>query len=563
MKVLRFFFFIGLFPFSMQAQDAQFSQFFYSPVLTNPALTATQQNFTVNTIYRTQWYQVVDPYKTFQLSASYPLISSNNQRWGAAGISYVNSASGNGGFYKTNRIAGSFAYNLNLGKNHYMAAAIQGSYLNKAMNMSNLTTGSQWQNGSFNHSASLNETFNRTHFGAPVFDAGLVYYSVNKDTKNRKNYLGVAVQNLNHPQDGLYSFSKLPFRYTLTGGLTVFENTSWMIQPQALFVMQAKAIDMMGGADIFYKLSGTDPSKNGAIGGGIYYRYHDALIGRVELRMPSYSVGFSYDYTSSSLTKDLRSSGAAELYLAVFIPVKRKPIAEETNTKEVVREEIVQEDSIDQEDSIYYYEEEVIVKKIVVVKTYTTTDSTIIVPDIKVKTDDDLKEIDIEPVFKDSMLLITLDKDSNYTIDINKPGYFGEQLTVSGKDPDTVTTSVYMKEANEGASSILGNIVFEPNSSEIDNSSFKELDRLYEFLMENPSMKVEISGHTDDIGSEEDNRVLSQSRAQSVKYYLVGKGIPSRRILTKGYGETVPLVPNTDDAARSKNRRVEIKILKK
>ncbi|MBC7391193.1 MAG: OmpA family protein, partial [Opitutaceae bacterium] len=74
---------------------------------------------------------------------------------------------------------------------------------------------------------------------------------------------------------------------------------------------------------------------------------------------------------------------------------------------------------------------------------------------------------------------------------------------------------------------------------------------------------IEIGGHTDDIGSDEDNKKLSQERAAKVLNYLFGKGVEFYRMQAKGYGESEPLVPNTSDESRYMNRRVEFKIVKK
>ena len=103
---------------------------------------------------------------------------------------------------------------------------------------------------------------------------------------------------------------------------------------------------------------------------------------------------------------------------------------------------------------------------------------------------------------------------------------------------------------------------FDYNSFELKPESFPELDRLAEFIKSNTSMEIEISGHTDNIGSDEFNKKLSLKRAESVLNYLVSKGIKKNLMSVKGYGATIPLVPNTNDENRSKNRRVEIKYTK-
>ena len=107
----------------------------------------------------------------------------------------------------------------------------------------------------------------------------------------------------------------------------------------------------------------------------------------------------------------------------------------------------------------------------------------------------------------------------------------------------------------------INNIFFDFNKSELKPESYPELDRLYNYLKDNSDIKVEISGHTDNIGTDEYNLNLSQERANTVKEYLVSKGISSERIVSKGYGKTRPVAGNDTDEGRQLNRRVEFKII--
>jgi outer membrane protein OmpA-like peptidoglycan-associated protein len=91
----------------------------------------------------------------------------------------------------------------------------------------------------------------------------------------------------------------------------------------------------------------------------------------------------------------------------------------------------------------------------------------------------------------------------------------------------------------------------------------KELDQNGMILKENPDIKVEIGGHTDSTGSEKVNQIISEKRAQSVKKYIEDKfNIPSDRMIVKGYGSSKPIADNNTKEGRSKNRRVEFRIIK-
>lgn len=140
------------------------------------------------------------------------------------------------------------------------------------------------------------------------------------------------------------------------------------------------------------------------------------------------------------------------------------------------------------------------------------------------------------------------------TIDFTNTGYYNH------KDNLTIVSYEEMKEKQLAVR--INNIFFDFNESSLKAESYPELDRLYNFLFDNSEIKVEISGHTDNVGTDEYNQNLSQLRANTVRNYLVNKGISSDRIIAKGYGESKPIATNDTDEGRQLNRRVEFKILK-
>ncbi|PCH92149.1 MAG: hypothetical protein COB85_08485, partial [Bacteroidetes bacterium] len=109
----------------------------------------------------------------------------------------------------------------------------------------------------------------------------------------------------------------------------------------------------------------------------------------------------------------------------------------------------------------------------------------------------------------------------------------------------------------------LNNIFFEYGRSILKEASFPELDRVVKFLRDNPTINIELSGHTDNDGSDDYNLNLSQDRAISVVAYLKSKGARQNRITAVGYGETQPVASNDTDKGKQLNRRVEFKITKR
>ena len=107
---------------------------------------------------------------------------------------------------------------------------------------------------------------------------------------------------------------------------------------------------------------------------------------------------------------------------------------------------------------------------------------------------------------------------------------------------------------------ILDDVLFDFDKTAIKPDGAKILDRLVTFLNENRDRRVDLEGHADWIGTDKYNQGLSERRAGSVKNYLVKKGIDSKRIGTRGFGESKPIADNKTKEGRAKNRRVEIKV---
>lgn len=104
------------------------------------------------------------------------------------------------------------------------------------------------------------------------------------------------------------------------------------------------------------------------------------------------------------------------------------------------------------------------------------------------------------------------------------------------------------------------NVFFATGSSKLLAKSYPKLNDVVTILKENPSYKVNVDGHTDDVGKDENNQTLSENRAAAVKAYLVSKGIDESRLTSTGYGETKPVADNKTAAGRAKNRRVEMTV---
>ena len=150
-----------------------------------------------------------------------------------------------------------------------------------------------------------------------------------------------------------------------------------------------------------------------------------------------------------------------------------------------------------------------------------------------------------------------------YAVFVSKKGYFFKSLNFDFSDKigrDKVL-DIPLEPIKQNAKEILNNIFFDTAKWDLKPESTVELDKLVALLKTNPDVPIEISGHTDDVGKDADNMILSQKRAKSVVNYLVEKGVNAAKIKSEGYGKTRPYLPNTSDENRKLNRRIEVKFL--
>jgi outer membrane protein OmpA-like peptidoglycan-associated protein len=159
--------------------------------------------------------------------------------------------------------------------------------------------------------------------------------------------------------------------------------------------------------------------------------------------------------------------------------------------------------------------------------------------------------------------LIILPAGKNYAISVTKPGYLFHSENFNLTDTaeyQEVVKNVELNKAQVGARIVLRNIFFDFDKATLRPESNIEIERLRKVMLEYPTMKIEISGHTDNKGSADYNKKLSQSRAKAVMDYLVKKGISPDRMTFAGYGFERPMAPNDSDAGRQLNRRTEFEI---
>lgn len=165
-------------------------------------------------------------------------------------------------------------------------------------------------------------------------------------------------------------------------------------------------------------------------------------------------------------------------------------------------------------------------------------------------------------IFRDSTFIFNLENGADYSLIVEADGYSPYIATIQNADVnDTIDKLVELSPKGENQLIRLDRLIFARGKDEITEVSYEELDQLAAMLMQNEDMVIQLEGHTDFHGNAKQNMRLSERRVVAVRNYLVKKRISKKRIKTKAFGGTKPLSRSNDEEARSKNRRVEVRIL--
>ncbi|MCZ2473091.1 OmpA family protein [Aquirufa ecclesiirivi] len=171
-----------------------------------------------------------------------------------------------------------------------------------------------------------------------------------------------------------------------------------------------------------------------------------------------------------------------------------------------------------------------------------------------------------KPDPKTGLYKLVLPYGVNYGITAKAKGFLPSSINIDlsklrGRYLELDERDLVMAPIAKGSSMTINNLFFETGKATLTAESDPELKRIVQVMQENATLQIEISGHTDNTGSDELNNKLSQDRADAVKNYLINQGVKSDRIRTKGYGKTKPKADNSTEEGRQLNRRVEFAIL--
>jgi outer membrane protein OmpA-like peptidoglycan-associated protein/tetratricopeptide (TPR) repeat protein len=160
--------------------------------------------------------------------------------------------------------------------------------------------------------------------------------------------------------------------------------------------------------------------------------------------------------------------------------------------------------------------------------------------------------------------MITLPIGKDYAFNVNRRGYlfYSDNFSLKDKSPDsTYDKNIPLQPLEVNASIVLKNIFFDFSKYELKPESQVELDKVIQLMQDNPTVKIQIEGYTDNVGTSADNMKLSENRAKAVVNYLVSKNISITRLTAKGFGATKPVAENSTEEGRAQNRRTELKVV--
>lgn len=301
------------------AQDLHFSQFFNSPLTTNPANTGfiPDGDYRVGINYRNQWSSVMSvPYKTMSLYGDVQLFKDRFQNgWMGVGGAILKDVAGAGNLTST-KIYGSVAYHQMLGYSSLLSLGFNAGYANKRINTSALKFPDQFDGHFFDNKLPTSVQLDRTSTGYLDLQTGMNYAYF----PTAKVYIngGFSVHHLNRPRESFFNNdagtadNRIPMRSIafLNGSFKL--NDQWIVNPNIYFSSQAGSYEAVAGLNAHYNLSGDGEQ---VLVGGLYYRYAEAIIPMIGLGIKDYIFSFTYDVTMSGLKAYNSSRGALEFSL--------------------------------------------------------------------------------------------------------------------------------------------------------------------------------------------------------------------------------------------------------
>ena len=518
-------------------QYFQFSQYNLTDQRTNPAISSTLEYATVNMLHRNQ--QASDNFnlKSTFLSASYPFRRTKGAT-SAISLSFLDDRAGEAGVFRTNSIGLSYSVSVPMRSGQQLGFGVKTDWQGRRVSLDGLFTGSQFIPGRGFEGVPSDGAVDQFQASFFTWSAGF-FWNKKSEQGHQKAHLGISLFDINRPDESFFSDdSKLPSSFVLSTGAKVFENQMWSVYPELLLTATASRMTTILGAITSYDLNFQN-SANSRLNLITKYAFAGYVIAGIQFEMPKTSFGFSYDLPTS---RQVGNNSAVE-----FSFQWRKPVEAQAPKNKVKRRRVKR--------SKYARNR---LKRIRQAARRKRRNRSIQLSRNKkneiTKPTSDKIEIASRINVKDTVQ----HENDESLINNTKVQQDNKVEEVEGGQGDA--KAGLLQRHSLDIEEIHYQFKFSFNKSEIQPKDEEVLKDMVELLLDDEGLKVDIVGHTDNIGSEASNQVLSLRRAQVVRKYLIMKGIKPERIYAEGRGENDPLVENDSDHNRALNRRVEFRV---
>ena len=303
-----------LFAPAARAQDLHFSQFFNSPLTTNPANTGflPESDYRIGAHYRSQWTSIPVPFRTMSIFGDAQVFRDRFETgWVGLGGVILHDKAGSGNLTST-KVYASAAYHQMLGNTGLLSAGFNFGWANKRVDITKFTFDNQWNGQFFDIQVPSGEAFavNSINYFDLQFGLNYAYFP----TDNIYMHAGFSMHHLNRPKETFFAEkpdydNRISPRYIAFADAMIKLNDQWIISPGGYFTMQAKAMELALGLHANYNLRGDGEQQ---LIGGLYMRGGDALIPMIGYQWKNIRFMFSYDATTSAFRNYTNIYGATE-----------------------------------------------------------------------------------------------------------------------------------------------------------------------------------------------------------------------------------------------------------
>ena len=302
------------------SQDLHFSQFFEAPLLRNPALAGIfTGDYRIQGVYRDQWNSFTNAYKTGSFNAEYKIPVGRTDDYLTVGLQVLYDKAGDAGLTST-QVFPALNYSKSLSNTHssYLSLGFMGGYVEKRIDISKVTTNSQFDGTAFNPSLGNGETFPSPDIHYWDASVGMSYNGSFGTNLQNSMFFGVGYHHLNRPMNSFYQNTavELQPKWVVSGGARFNVDERSEITLQADYSYQGMAREFIGGLMYGYKLGEFTDDPVYVLGIGAYMRVGDAFIPVIKLDMLPLSIAISYDVNISTLNTVSQGQGGFELSIS-------------------------------------------------------------------------------------------------------------------------------------------------------------------------------------------------------------------------------------------------------